>query len=131
MCTARDIQKWEYVPLGPFLGKNFGTTISAWVVTIDALRPFIVDNMTQVIYLIVLQLISPNCMYICTFSLVFLCFNPAVGCKIKMIQQGRAAGSFSALLLLMMMMMTRMRIEDVSTVYNCSMFVDVSVTQTV
>ena len=46
--VARDIQKWEYVPLGPFLGKNFGTTISPWVVTTDALRPFIVDNMTQV-----------------------------------------------------------------------------------
>ena len=46
--AARDIQKWEYVPLGPFLGKNFGTTISAWVVTTEALRPFIVDNMFQV-----------------------------------------------------------------------------------
>jgi fumarylacetoacetase len=38
--SARDIQKWEYVPLGPFLGKNFGTTISPWVVTLDALEPF-------------------------------------------------------------------------------------------
>ncbi|KAI9599233.1 fumarylacetoacetate hydrolase [Syncephalis fuscata] len=38
--SARDIQAWEYVPLGPFLGKNFGTTISAWVVTMDALEPF-------------------------------------------------------------------------------------------
>jgi fumarylacetoacetase len=47
--VARDIQKWEYVPLGPFLAKNFATTISPWVVTIDALRPFIVDNMQQVI----------------------------------------------------------------------------------
>ena len=46
--AARDIQKWEYVPLGPFLGKSFGTTISPWVVTTDALRPFIVPNMTQV-----------------------------------------------------------------------------------
>jgi len=45
--SARDIQKWEYVPLGPFLGKNFGTTISPWVVSTDALRPFIVPNMEQ------------------------------------------------------------------------------------
>ncbi|KAK7469945.1 hypothetical protein BaRGS_00036049 [Batillaria attramentaria] len=45
--SARDIQKWEYVPLGPFLGKNFGTTISPWVVTMDALKPFIVANMQQ------------------------------------------------------------------------------------
>jgi fumarylacetoacetase len=38
--SARDIQQWEYVPLGPFLGKNFGSTISPWVVTVDALEPF-------------------------------------------------------------------------------------------
>ena len=38
--SSRDIQKWEYVPLGPFGGKNFGTTISPWVVTLDALEPF-------------------------------------------------------------------------------------------
>ena len=38
--SARDIQKWEYVPLGPFLGKNFTTSISPWVVTMDALEPF-------------------------------------------------------------------------------------------
>jgi fumarylacetoacetase len=38
--SARDIQKWEYVPLGPFLAKNFGTSISPWVVTLDALEPF-------------------------------------------------------------------------------------------
>jgi fumarylacetoacetase len=38
--SARDIQRWEYVPLGPFLGKNFATTISPWVVTMEALRPF-------------------------------------------------------------------------------------------
>src|SRR5262245_22693354 len=38
--SARDIQKWEYVPLGPFLAKNFGTSISPWVVTMDALQPF-------------------------------------------------------------------------------------------
>ncbi|PVU90117.1 hypothetical protein BB561_005016 [Smittium simulii] len=45
--SARDIQAWEYVPLGPFLGKNFGTTISPWVVTLDALEPFLVDIPTQ------------------------------------------------------------------------------------
>ncbi len=38
--SARDIQQWEYVPLGPFLGKNFGSTISPWVVTLDALESF-------------------------------------------------------------------------------------------
>ncbi|KAG2188254.1 hypothetical protein INT44_001007 [Umbelopsis vinacea] len=45
--SARDIQAWEYVPLGPFLGKNFGTTISNWVVTLDALEPFLVDGPSQ------------------------------------------------------------------------------------
>ena len=38
--SARDLQKWEYVPLGPFLGKNFATSLSPWVVTLDALEPF-------------------------------------------------------------------------------------------
>ncbi|MCH8569215.1 MAG: fumarylacetoacetase [Balneolales bacterium] len=38
--SARDIQKWEYVPLGPFLAKNFGTSISPWVITTEALEPF-------------------------------------------------------------------------------------------
>ena len=38
--SARDIQSWEYVPLGPFLGKNFATTVSPWVVTMEALLPF-------------------------------------------------------------------------------------------
>jgi len=38
--SARDIQMWEYVPLGPFLGKSFATSISPWVVTLDALEPF-------------------------------------------------------------------------------------------
>lgn len=38
--SARDIQKWEYVPLGPFLAKNFASSISPWIVTIDALEPF-------------------------------------------------------------------------------------------
>ncbi|KAG0237433.1 hypothetical protein BGW42_001009 [Actinomortierella wolfii] len=45
--SARDIQAWEYVPLGPFLGKNFGTTISSWVVTMDALEPFLVQGPVQ------------------------------------------------------------------------------------
>jgi len=38
--SARDIQRWEYVPLGPFLAKNFATTISPWVVTLEAIEPF-------------------------------------------------------------------------------------------
>ncbi|EAS19124.1 fumarylacetoacetase [Nonlabens mediterrranea] len=38
--SARDIQKWEYVPLGPFLAKNFASSISPWIVTLDALEPF-------------------------------------------------------------------------------------------
>ena len=38
--SARDIQAWEYQPLGPFLAKNFATSISPWVVTLDALAPF-------------------------------------------------------------------------------------------
>ncbi|XP_072516577.1 fumarylacetoacetase [Salminus brasiliensis] len=45
--SARDIQAWEYVPLGPFLGKNFGTTISPWVVTMEALMPFVEPNAVQ------------------------------------------------------------------------------------
>ncbi|GLT46689.1 hypothetical protein SLA2020_204310 [Shorea laevis] len=45
--SARDIQAWEYVPLGPFLGKSFGTTVSPWIVTLDALEPFAVDAPEQ------------------------------------------------------------------------------------
>jgi fumarylacetoacetase len=45
--SARDIQQWEYVPLGPFLGKNFGSTISPWIVTLDALEPFRVAGPEQ------------------------------------------------------------------------------------
>lgn len=45
--SARDIQKWEYEPLGPFTAKNFATTISPWIVTVEALEPFKVPNMTQ------------------------------------------------------------------------------------
>uniref|UniRef100_A0A0K8U7N2 Fumarylacetoacetase n=2 Tax=Bactrocera latifrons TaxID=174628 RepID=A0A0K8U7N2_BACLA len=45
--SARDIQKWEYVPLGPFTAKNLGTTISPWVVPVAALEPFLVDNFKQ------------------------------------------------------------------------------------
>lgn len=45
--SARDIQAWEYQPLGPFLGKNFASTISPWIVTLDALEPFRVDNPKQ------------------------------------------------------------------------------------
>ncbi len=45
--SARDIQKWEYQPLGPFLAKNFCTSISPWVVTLDALAPFRVEGQPQ------------------------------------------------------------------------------------
>lgn len=45
--SARDIQKWEYVPLGPFLAKNFASTISPWIVTMDALEPFRVKGPEQ------------------------------------------------------------------------------------
>jgi fumarylacetoacetase len=45
--SARDIQAWEYQPLGPFLGKSFATTISPWVVTMDALEPFRVRGPIQ------------------------------------------------------------------------------------
>ncbi len=45
--SARDIQKWEYVPLGPFLAKNFASSMSPWVVTMDALQPFAVEGPTQ------------------------------------------------------------------------------------
>lgn len=42
--SARDIQGWEYVPLGPFTAKNVGTVISPWIVTLEALEPFRVSN---------------------------------------------------------------------------------------
>ena len=45
--SARDIQKWEYVPLGPFLGKSFASSISPWIVTLDALEPFRVAGEKQ------------------------------------------------------------------------------------
>lgn len=45
--SARDIQKWEYVPLGPFLGKNFGSSISPWIVTMEALEPFRCESVPQ------------------------------------------------------------------------------------
>jgi len=45
--SARDIQAWEYQPLGPFLAKNFATSISPWVVTMDALEPFRVQGPKQ------------------------------------------------------------------------------------
>ncbi len=45
--SARDIQKWEYQPLGPFLGKSFATSISPWLVMLDALEPFRVDSPKQ------------------------------------------------------------------------------------
>ena len=45
--SARDLQSWEYVPLGPFLGKNFGSSLAPWVVTLDALEPFRVAGPVQ------------------------------------------------------------------------------------
>lgn len=45
--SARDIQTWEYVPLGPFLAKNFASSLSPWIVTLDALQPFAVDGPEQ------------------------------------------------------------------------------------
>jgi fumarylacetoacetase len=45
--SARDIQKWEYVPLGPFLGKNFASSISPWIVTMEALEPFRCESVKQ------------------------------------------------------------------------------------
>ncbi len=45
--SARDIQRWEYVPLGPFLAKNFASSISPWVVTLDALEPFRIGGEKQ------------------------------------------------------------------------------------
>lgn len=46
--SARDIQAWEYIPLGPFLGKSFGTTISPWIVTLEALEHFACDAPEQI-----------------------------------------------------------------------------------
>ena len=45
--SARDIQKWEYVPLGPFLAKNFGSSMSPWIVTMEALEPFRISGPKQ------------------------------------------------------------------------------------
>ncbi len=45
--SARDIQRWEYVPLGPFLGKNFASTASPWIVTLEALEPFRIHGPEQ------------------------------------------------------------------------------------
>jgi len=45
--SARDIQKWEYVPLGPFLAKNFASSISPWIVTLDALEPYRIKSPEQ------------------------------------------------------------------------------------
>jgi fumarylacetoacetase len=45
--SSRDVQRWEYQPLGPFLAKSFATTVSPWVVTLDALEPFRVEGMEQ------------------------------------------------------------------------------------
>jgi fumarylacetoacetase len=46
--SARDIQKWEYIPLGPFLAKSFASTLSPWIVTLDALEPFRTEGYDQI-----------------------------------------------------------------------------------
>jgi fumarylacetoacetase len=45
--SARDVQRWEYVPLGPFLAKSFATSISPWIVMPDALEPFRINELEQ------------------------------------------------------------------------------------
>jgi fumarylacetoacetase len=45
--SARDIQSWEYVPLGPFLSKNFGSVVSPWIVTLEALEPYRIKGPVQ------------------------------------------------------------------------------------
>ncbi|MBC7774891.1 MAG: fumarylacetoacetase [Phycisphaerae bacterium] len=45
--SARDIQRWEYVPLGPFLGKNFGSSMAPWIVPLEALKPYRVKGPKQ------------------------------------------------------------------------------------
>ena len=45
--SARDLQKWEYVPLGPFLAKNFASHLSPWIVTLEALEPFRTEGPNQ------------------------------------------------------------------------------------
>ncbi|MEM1357878.1 MAG: fumarylacetoacetase [Bacteroidota bacterium] len=45
--SARDIQKWEYVPLGPFLGKNFASSVAPWIVPLEALEPFRISGPEQ------------------------------------------------------------------------------------
>jgi fumarylacetoacetase len=45
--SVRDVQRWEYAPLGPFLAKNIGTSVSPWVVTMEALEPFRIKGPTQ------------------------------------------------------------------------------------
>lgn len=46
--SARDVQRWEYVPLGPFLGKNFASSISPWIVPLEALEPFRIAGPAQI-----------------------------------------------------------------------------------
>jgi fumarylacetoacetase len=59
--SARDIQRWEYVPLGPFLGKTFATSLSPWVVTLDALQPFRVSGPEQTVPVLpYLQSVGPQ-----------------------------------------------------------------------
>ena len=50
--SAREIQLWESIPLGPFLSKNFGTSISPWIVLMDALEPFAIDGIVNQTHLL-------------------------------------------------------------------------------
>lgn len=65
--SARDVQKWEYVPLGPFGAKNLSTTVSPWVVPLEALEPFKVPSMDRRVpilpYLQADETCRANCLY--------------------------------------------------------------------
>lgn len=58
--SARDLQSWEYVPLGPFLGKNFCSSVSPWIVTMDALAPFRIPSDVEQIPAVLPYLDQPN-----------------------------------------------------------------------
>eukprot|EP00177_Eucheuma_denticulatum_P003613 GFKZ01006550.1.p1 GENE.GFKZ01006550.1~~GFKZ01006550.1.p1 ORF type:complete len:470 (+),score=59.02 GFKZ01006550.1:85-1410(+) len=67
--SARDIQKWEYVPLGPFGAKNFATTISPWVVTLEALEPFRKPPQEQVPQILDYLKAGPDVRGHCTYDI--------------------------------------------------------------
>ncbi|MCB9309392.1 MAG: fumarylacetoacetase [Lewinellaceae bacterium] len=61
--SARDIQKWEYVPLGPFLAKNFASTLSPWIITMESLEPFKVEAQPREKPILPYLESSQNCNY--------------------------------------------------------------------